>query len=228
MKIYTAILLEKGVHMSIQAATQNSESPSVVKNRADSFPGEEISSLLRDLFHYSDIDSRPSVETDWAGVSYRRKATRLFRLVENLRADQVVRVIGNIEGNILSMMANNQSVSYGHAIIDNLQHLLANAGKHGFDGLKVMNSEICWEESGKGLVDFAFERIETDPRKQTFCSLWVESIILSLDEDILLAEVEDEKVIAWLAQARRSEAFTTELQKTDTGRDILMAQDLGL
>lgn len=214
--------------MKIQLNAQSPGSSSTGNTPTSSFPGEEICSLLRELLHYSDSDSRLTVETDWAGASYRQKANRLFKLVENLRTDQVARVIDDIEGNISNMLANNDRVSYGHAMVNNLQHLLVKAGEHGFDGLRVMNSEMCWEESGKGLVDFAFGRIEADTRKQTFVSLWVESILLSLDEDTLLAEVEDERVVAWLAQARRSEGLKEALQKTGTGRDILLAQDLGL
>lgn len=185
--------------------------------------------LLSDLFEYTTSPNGvANFRMNLAGEFFRVKALALILCINQLPAELATDAIKNLEGRVAMMMKANDFCAYSSKAIDTLKVLLESAGGHGFDAVGLLSAQLGADDYGRLLVDRAFDWVEGSEVSQTLRTLWMEALVLCMDEETLLSEVKEEHVLAWLAQVRRSEGIKAALQKTNTGRDILMAQDLGL
>ncbi|WP_122530802.1 hypothetical protein [Pseudomonas viridiflava] len=184
--------------------------------------------LIARLFEYQHEGEFITFRIDPEHKEYEMLVAKVFRSIRQSNKSETDEAMKYLQGLIAEMMSANEYFSYSQKAIKNLRHLLVSANHYGFNPIELLAWHLGCPTDEEKLFDQALEWVEADAIKQTFQTLWVEPLILSIDDQSLLSFKMSENVIAWLAQAKNSETFKSLLRKTGTGRETLMAQDLGL
>lgn len=213
--------------MSIVEASSNHE---IHLTRSGDIAEKEARALISKLFDFGSNGMLSIFLLDPASEDFNDEVAALFVLIKQIPCDKHKSVMDDLWGVIDRLAAENDYCLYGDKAIRNIRQLLITAGEHHLDLFGLLK-RVAWtvgcdlETHGINQVfEWAMDLISG----QTFSTLWVTALVVSVDEQVLLAEGLSEDVIAWLAQARNSERCRSLLKKTSTGRDVLIAQDLGL
>lgn len=109
-----------------------------------------------------------------------------------------------------------------------MRRVLECAEKYGFDGLAYISRHKLEEGVSQAQIAKQFIEVGRTKTNVTTALVWMEAVVLHVDDDTLLAYDLGLDNLVWIAQAKNSQRIRNVLLESDKGRDRVLGQDLGL
>lgn len=109
-----------------------------------------------------------------------------------------------------------------------LANIIERAAHYGYSALKGLLPSFKFMRDEAELIETMFKSIEFGQTTANSGKVAMEAVLLATDDHYLVSLGVDERVLAGLAIAKKSDVIRQALLKSATGRDLLFGQDLGL
>ena len=149
-----------------------------------------------------------------------------FNFISTLEAQKAQEALLRLTYNIEFMLEQNPLLD-GQPI-ECMTKVLIRAKSHGYDPLGVVVKGMSIPAKEKDLVRHIMDNFTPEPEEESGANMWRVAAVLSLDDQKLLEMDLPEHHLAWVSGRTGSASIRKHLLKTGAGRDVVMAQDLGL
>lgn len=149
-----------------------------------------------------------------------------FNFIGNLEAQKAQEALLRLTYNIEFMLE--QNPLFEGQPIECMTKVLIRAKSHGYDPLRAVVKGMSIPAEEKDLVRHILDNFTPEPEEESGANMWRVAAVLSLDDQKLLEMDLPEHHLSWISGRTGSASIRNHLLKTAVGRDMVMAQDLGL
>ncbi|MBD8615449.1 hypothetical protein [Pseudomonas sp. CFBP 13719] len=154
-----------------------------------------------------------------------------FDFIDGLPAEAAQRVLTKLDEIITCHIQDEPTFDNEDQLVECMTKVLIRAKRQGYNPLAVVSKTVNLAISEEDFVHGVLTNLPNLEQESSFLSMymrWAQAAILSLDDDKLLSFDLDVRQLAWVAGRTGSQKIREHLKKTDTGRDVVFGQDLGL
>ncbi|MBD8089125.1 hypothetical protein IFT48_03955 [Pseudomonas fluorescens] len=157
---------------------------------------------------------------------FTRRLDFAFNFIDALSREKAQAALAKLDRIISSMIAEDPFVE-GDAV-EGMTRILKRANRNGYDPLAVIVKDMLAQSGESAAVHGILDNLMASASSDTAYTLWAQAAVLSMDDEKLLGLDLAERHLAWIAGRTGSQKIREQLKKTDTGRDVVFGQDLGL
>ncbi|AXH59583.1 hypothetical protein [Pseudomonas amygdali] len=172
-----------------------------------------------DLLFESEMINKPD-------SSFLQRMEFVFNFLETLDAQKAQEALLRLTYYIEFMVERNPLLD-GQPV-ECMTKVLNRAKSLGYEPLSVLANAMKSERTDKDFVHHILKNFTPSPDEESCASMWMVAAVLSLDDQKLLEMDLPDRHLAWISGRTGSSNIRNHLLKKGAGRDMVMAQDLGL
>ena len=169
----------------------------------------------------SEISSEPN-------DAFMKRLSLAFDLVDTLPQGKADKALVGLSDAITDFIGRDDELINDVEPVDCMIAVLSRASSHGFDPLPVLAKALGFEGDSSQFIPRLFESIDLEPPFDTTKSIVLEAVLISTQEDLIIAQNPSALQLGWLSRKTGSAKYREALKKTSLGREIVFGQDLGL
>lgn len=168
-----------------------------------------------------------------SGSDFTQRRDHAFALLERMPREHATFALQQLDVVIQQWLEGRQELEETHQPVQCLVDVLDRALALGYNGTSRIVRHFdfvveSFEEVDLGFITRILDDLQSMAWEENTCRVWLQAALVRIEDDALLTMGLEEHQLAWFAQAKGSSRLREHLQKSNTGRDIVFGQDLGL